>query len=348
MTDVLKELQQWAVELPFWERFALDKILFGRITDSDYDELLRFLLEDADLVQSTSERPVLRLLQTADVEPEAITQPVRLRSVSNLRNVNALVSGQKLTFSSALTAVYGGNGSGKSGYSCILGCAGFTRGDDFILPDITQPVVEGTVPAAEIEIEIGDETNVIDFQVGSYYLEIGCFYMFDSTAARTHLNEKQTITFSPYGLSALTGLADVTDKVRERLQALIAQKTNPRDFGPFFRAIQRLRTWCKKINFDPHDCYVIAVIVFFLQPFPDLRVPKFLGQSTQLRQAVDLYHDLVLYYGQFSQPRIACWLSLAYHVLDNHAKNNHLQKPQPFLLETECLQNVEGHLAAVH
>lgn len=242
MTDVLKELQQWAVELPFWEQFALDKILFGNgITDSDYDEFLRFLLEDADLVESTSERPELRLLQTVDVEPEAITQPVCLRSVSNLRNVNALVSGQKLTFGPALTAVYGGNGSGKSGYSRILGCAGFTRGDDFVLPDITQPVAEGMVPAAEIEIEIGDETNIIDFQVGSHYPELGCFYMFDSTAARAHLNEKQTITFSPYGLSALTNLADVTDKVRERLQALIAQKTDPRDFGPFFQGESEIK-----------------------------------------------------------------------------------------------------------
>ena len=48
----------------------------------------------------------------ADAQPAA---PIRLLSISNLQNVNALVPDQILTFSPQMTAIFGGNGSGESG-----------------------------------------------------------------------------------------------------------------------------------------------------------------------------------------------------------------------------------------
>jgi hypothetical protein len=41
--------------------------------------------------------------------------PIRLLSISNLQNVNALVPGQTLIFGPQMTAILGGNGSGKWG-----------------------------------------------------------------------------------------------------------------------------------------------------------------------------------------------------------------------------------------
>jgi len=53
MTSVLTELSQWAITLPYWEQAALDKIVTGvQFTDSEYEELLQYLLEDADLAEA--------------------------------------------------------------------------------------------------------------------------------------------------------------------------------------------------------------------------------------------------------------------------------------------------------
>lgn len=251
MTDVLEELRQWASKLPFWEQAALDKILAGdEITDDDCDQLLQYLLEDAGLDEATSERPELRHLKVPDTEVGATSEPVKLVSISNLQNVNALVTDQTLTFSPVLTTIYGWNGSGKSGYARVIGCAGFTRGDDYVLPDVTQPIEEGIKPSAEMEITVGDETRVIKYEVESYHPELGCFYMLDSAAAQVHLTESNTITFSPRGLSTLTELAKVTDRVRDRLQMRIDREVYERDFSHLFQGNSDVKELIVNLDHD--------------------------------------------------------------------------------------------------
>lgn len=161
MTSILTELSQWINTLPYWEQAALDKIVVGvELTESVYDELLQYLLEDAKLVTSTHPRPELQFPHTATTGFQSSTG-VQLTKISNLQDVNALVPEQTLTFGQALTAIFGANGSGKSGYARVLGCAGFTRGDKEVLPDITQPSGVNTIPSADIEISDGISTKII-------------------------------------------------------------------------------------------------------------------------------------------------------------------------------------------
>ena len=130
MASVLTELCQWATKLPFWEQAALDKIVSGvQVNDSGIGELLQYLLEDAGLLEPSGERPELCFPKSMGTATESPTGAVRLIKISTLQAVNALIPGQTLTFNPALTAVFGANASGKSGYARVLGCAGFTRGD---------------------------------------------------------------------------------------------------------------------------------------------------------------------------------------------------------------------------
>ncbi len=236
MTNVLAELSQWAAKhLKYWEQATLDKIVSGvKFTDADYDELLQYLLEDADLAEPQGERPTLRFPKdtTADAQPAA---QIRLVSISNLQNVNALVSGQTLTFGPQMTAIYGGNGSGKSGYARVLGCAGFTRGDREVLPDVTRPIDDSITLSADVEIEEGGANRVIHYEVGRECPELGSCYVFDSTSVRVHLTESNALSFSPAGLSYLTRLAVVTDEVRRRLKTRVEECSQPHSFAPLFQ-----------------------------------------------------------------------------------------------------------------
>ncbi len=235
MTSVLSELSQWTTTLPYWEQAALEKIVGGiKFADEDYEELLQYLLEDAGLAKPKEQRPTLHFPKQIDADALP-ARPVQLVSISNLQNINALVPGQILTFGTAITAIYGGNGSGKSGYARVLGCAGFTRGDREVLPDVTRPIDDTITLSADVEI--ADETGcrVIHYKIGSKCPELGSCYVFDSTSVRVHLTASNALSFSPAGLSYLTRLAEVTDEVRDRLRARVETYSEPHNFDALFQ-----------------------------------------------------------------------------------------------------------------
>ncbi|SHG37832.1 AAA domain-containing protein [Desulfacinum infernum DSM 9756] len=238
--SILTQLSHWATTLPYWEQAALDKIVAGvNFTDEDYDELLQYLLEDAGLTKPKGQRPTLGFPKDADASAQPAA-PVRLIKISNLQNVNALVPGQTLSFGPAMTAVYGGNGSGKSGYARVLGCAGFTRGDREVLPDVTRPIDETVALSAHIEIKDQTGNRVIHYQIGRECPELGSCYVFDSTSVRVHLTASNALSFSPAGLSYLTRLAEVTDKVRACLKARVDKCSEPHNFDALFHGDSKI------------------------------------------------------------------------------------------------------------
>ncbi|MDP3064800.1 MAG: AAA family ATPase [Chloroflexota bacterium] len=236
MPSILTQIGQWATTLPYWEQAALDRILAGvQLADAHYDELLRFLLEDEGLAPKTGHRPQLMFSNSQASGSQSTKARLRLVRVSNLKNVNALVEGQALTFGPALTAVFGANGSGKSGYARVLACAGFSRGDKEVLPDVTRPPSASTTLSADVEVSDGLPDQVLHYQIGSRCPELESFYVFDSTSVREHLTGENAFSFSPAGLSYLTQLAAVADQVRQRLEARIQQSNQPHGFGMRFQ-----------------------------------------------------------------------------------------------------------------
>ncbi|MFZ2410767.1 MAG: AAA family ATPase [Candidatus Methanoperedens sp.] len=236
MTSVLAEIRQWATTLPYWEQAALDRIMAGaQFTDLEYNELLQYLLQENGLAESICQRPQLQFNNNETIAAPSSDEQLQLMKIFNMQNVNALVTGHSITFGPALTAIFGANGSGKSGYARVLGCAGFSRGDKEVLPDITQPLSTNTIISADFEISDGTSTRIIHYQIGNQCPELAKFYVFDSTSVKIHLTGSNTLSFSPTGLSYLTCLADVTDKVRERLEVRIEECTQPHDFGLMFQ-----------------------------------------------------------------------------------------------------------------
>jgi len=225
MASILREIIDWGTNLPYWEQAALDKILSGaQFTDETYDELLQYLLEDAGLANPAGQRPTLSIFQAnSDREESQSHTSVRLKRISNLRNINALVPDQTLEFCDTLTVIFGSNGSGKSGYARVLGNASFTRGDRQILPNVTKPFDLSDPLSADFDLLVAGEQKHIHHIMGQPFIEMQSFYVFDSTSVHAHLTRSNRVSFSPAGLEYLTRLAEVTDLVRKRLQQRIDQ-----------------------------------------------------------------------------------------------------------------------------
>lgn len=215
MGKVINEIIKWARHRPYWEQFALEKIISGNsLTDADYELILDYFLEDNGLAIKRRTRHALLTSVIASSTLKSPVSIVKLRKISNLHNVNALVPAQTLEFGQRLTVVYGDNASGKSGYARVLGYAGFTRGDINIIPDVTKSLENSVVPSADIEIYKGDSLQNIHFTEKQSYQELSSIYVFDSTSMITHLIKSNEMNFYPAGLYYLTRLAEAIDQVK--------------------------------------------------------------------------------------------------------------------------------------
>lgn len=236
MTNLLPEIIQWAKSLKYWEQAILDKILAGEpFTDETYQVVYRYFLEDVGLAEKADEhRPKLRFLEETKVPEETPRQQSRISKISNLQNINALAKDQTIPFSPQLTAIYGANGAGKSGYARVLGCAGFTRGDRKVFPNISDESGVELQQSADIEI-CSDEGEVkVCYLVGQPSPDLSFCHVFDSTSVNVHLTKTNEFSFSPAGLECLTRLAQETDVVRKLLRNKIEELQKPHDFNNYF------------------------------------------------------------------------------------------------------------------
>jgi hypothetical protein len=152
MRGINDQLASWATsELKYWEQVALDKVSRqSELTAEDLQGLVQSFLEDAGLAPVPTVRPQLAITAASDREPEAV--PCRLTRLFDLRNVNALPSGQEIRFGPQLTLVYGNNGVGKSGYARALASAGFCARQARSLDERSRNGIEGAAASKHRDI----------------------------------------------------------------------------------------------------------------------------------------------------------------------------------------------------
>jgi hypothetical protein len=143
-------------------------------------------------------------------------QPVRLVAVREVRNANALVGEQSLTFASGLTVAYGDNGSGKSGYARLLKRSVRARHREELLPDIFK--ASGGPTAAVIDY-VDDEPRTAGWDEEAPALGRVAFY---EKCGDCYVSIEAEVTYRPRGLELLDALITVCDGVREALDRRIA------------------------------------------------------------------------------------------------------------------------------
>src|SRR4051812_34244649 len=110
MSAVITEGCEWAREQPAWGQETLRRI-FAR---ESFDEAAYATIEELLISGRPAAAPDFSA--AAGWSSAAELPKPRLVSISEVTNVNALVTDQRLEFGPELTTIYGGNGTGKSGY----------------------------------------------------------------------------------------------------------------------------------------------------------------------------------------------------------------------------------------
>jgi len=132
--------------------------------------------------------------------------------------VNALAEDQTLRFAPNLTAVYGDNAAGKTGYIRILKSACRARRLEQILGN----VISGSAPpslAVSIKYNVGTEPALREWAGNGEDELISRVSVFDTQCAAVYLTEKTDVAFRPFGLDLFDKLAKTCKAVRALLES---------------------------------------------------------------------------------------------------------------------------------
>jgi len=220
---VLSQIVKWTRGLPDWQSDAARRILVNnRLTDSDRTELLAMLKKTKGIEDPSNPAPSPTPLKASDVPgPPDSASVVTLKSMHGVKNVNALAPDQTLEFApNGVTVIYGGNASGKSGYSRVLKKACRARGQaEDILPNVYTTYNPSAVAEAVFSITAdGQDSEVQWVDRKPAPDSLASIAVFDSEAARFYVDEHNEVVYVPYGLDVFNKLGDLCKNLRAQLE----------------------------------------------------------------------------------------------------------------------------------
>lgn len=211
----LQNILAWSEDRPKWQRDALRRLCIkDSLNEGDYEELLVIAKDKKSLARVLTKKDVASL--------DAVHKTVTLRSIRDTDNVNALKPGEHLSFKkgTGITAIYGNNGSGKSGYARILksACRARIKKNQVVHPNIYSG--NSAIPQAKIKFSVDDQVHTANWtQDREVDSRLSAISVFDSKTASVHVDEKNEVAYNPFPLRLLKQLSETCKEIRRRLES---------------------------------------------------------------------------------------------------------------------------------
>lgn len=225
---LLNDILKWTETLPSWQRDACRRLLQKEsgLEEADYSELYT-LLKKENGIEADGDVAALPLANEHLPAELAPGETVILVALRELENVNQIPNDHVLAFSeTGLTVIYGGNGSGKSGYARVIKRACRARDQsEPIHPNAHDPAAATKEPTATFDIKVGGDSETIQWSRDATPPDrLSTLSVFDSKCARSYITAQQDVAYLPYGLDIVENLANqVLPKLSEKLEAEIAR-----------------------------------------------------------------------------------------------------------------------------
>ena len=224
---IYKEIIEWSSGRPIWQRDAFRRIVCGeQIDEKAINELLITALDEYTNFDGLGEKPTaIPLEESHFLSCSDTCHNVVLNSISEVENINALACISPVEFApSGLTLIYGGNGSGKSGYVRILkkicSCRDIPQK---ILPNIYLKE-QKTEQKATINFSIGNRKSTFNWNGGSNSLsELRSVHVFDSKSGSIFVTEENDLAFIPLGIDVFKALGEICGIIKERIDLRISK-----------------------------------------------------------------------------------------------------------------------------
>jgi hypothetical protein len=225
---IYEEVLAWSERLPAWRSDALRRLCIQvEWTDQDLVEILDLAKQHHGM--RSAFLPVLQpVLFAADHFPAEPNQEhtVVLQSLHSLTNVGKIPNSEVLNFQPhGLTIVYGGNGTGKSGYTQVLKQACRARSPGAVYANAYAADYQQLIPSAAIDFALdgaAQQTTWSSDPDNVAQPELRGISVFDGDFARHYLQSREAANFQPSALTYLQQLANgLNQALRPALQAEI-------------------------------------------------------------------------------------------------------------------------------
>lgn len=231
---ILQEVLVWTQGIPPWQSDAVSRLLVKKaLTPEDYDDLYALVKLAHGIRDPKNRQPKPLTADQIPVQIKAATH-IELRTIKNLRNVNAIAENQQLVIGQiGMTVIYGDNGSGKSGYSRVLKRACRARDQsEPIHPNANLPGAKAGNAQASFDIAVDGALKEVVWQQGKEAPpELSSFAIFDAHCARAYLDNEDDFSYVPYGLDVFEALAKVCQQLKVAIET--EQKQSAVDLTAF-------------------------------------------------------------------------------------------------------------------
>ena len=209
MGNPLDGIGVWLRDRPNWLQEAAGLLLTkAPLTDEDVDALLDKCLREVD-----SENTTTAASFPWDDFHSQTTLPLRLCTIGDVKGINALAPRSPLDFGADnMAVVYGGNGSGKSGYVRILKHICGARNPGALHPNVFAD--DGAAQSAVIAYRTGDHERQMSWSTSDgVHGDLRPVDIFDTECGRMYLESESEVTYEPRALLFFSDLIAVCEQI---------------------------------------------------------------------------------------------------------------------------------------
>jgi len=224
----MNDLNTWFKGRPKWLQEAASLLLKkGCLVDEDIDALLDKCLGEADGENISPNSPF-----PSDAFNTQSASALRLCAIGNVKGINALAPRNPLDFGmDNMVVVYGGNGSGKSGYVRILKHACGARHLGTLHPNVFK--ADSSPQSADITYEYdGQECRVSWNASAGVLADLRPVDIFDSECGRMYLENENEVTYEPPALLFFSDLIAVCEEITKRIDDELAKRASKKPQMP--------------------------------------------------------------------------------------------------------------------
>ena len=210
----MDDISTWFASRPKWLQEAASLLLSkGRLAGEDVDALLDKCLERNDSEDTTAAAPF-----PADAFHAQSASSLRLCTIGNVKGINALAPRNPLDFGSGnMAVVYGGNGSGKSGYVRILKHLCGARNPGKLHPNVFAD--DGAAQSADITYKSDAKDRQVSWSTSDgVHDDLRPVDIFDTECGRMYLERESEVTYEPPALLFFSDLISICEQVAGRIE----------------------------------------------------------------------------------------------------------------------------------
>ena len=217
MTEIKQNpIIQWAESRPEWEKYIWQKCLAnGELTEAEVNKAYEIFSLENKILEG-SRLPKIDLTGLLPTEEAALPR-IYLKELKDCKHLNAIPDNQSIKFGKKLTLIYGGNGSGKSGFGRLISNACYSKGriEKKILHNLKKGASTGS---AEAKFILGDNKPLHYVNYGKPHHELKRFSVFDSNSVPIHLNGSNTVQFTPGQVQIFDLVNDYISEIEEAFE----------------------------------------------------------------------------------------------------------------------------------